>query len=215
MQIVEPGKIKSRHLSRVARYLLGALFVLFVVSFIIIVRVSFKYRDHIYSAGGVPDDYSMVMVFGAGLKSRGVPGRVLESRITKALELYNSGKVELVMMSGDNSSANHNEVQAMKNFALKEGLPESALILDHAGTSTYESCYRLRYAYNFQKVILVTQKYHLPRALYDCRELGVDAVGVPASGQIAGQYRMREFLASLSDWLKVNIWRPTVNLTKD
>ena len=106
---------------------------------------------------------------------------------------------------------NHNEVQAMKNFALDQGLPESAIILDHAGTSTYDSCYRIKNVYELSKIVLITQRYHLARALYLCNEFGVDAVGIAAenrgySGQL--KYNLREILASLQAWIEVNITKP-------
>jgi vancomycin permeability regulator SanA len=114
-------------------------------------------------------------------------------------------------MSGDNRNMNHNEVQAMKNFALDQGLPEDDIILDHAGRSTYDSCYRLKEIFNLQKIILVTQEYHLRRALYICNKMGIDALGVAAENRgyaKQAKYTGREIGASIQAWFDVNIFKP-------
>ena len=110
-------------------------------------------------------------------------------------------------MSGDNSNTDHTEVEAMRQFALLQGLPEEAMILDYAGFSTYDSCERIKSNFGLNQVIIITQKYHLRRALYLCNELGVEASGVPARdrGYLKQmKYSLREFLASVYAWAQVN-----------
>jgi vancomycin permeability regulator SanA len=135
----------------------------------------------------------VAIVFGAGLYRNGSPTPVLRDRITTAAELYQAGKVEKLLMSGDNNSRGHNEPQAMKDYALGLGIPAQDIIQDFAGQRTYDTCYRARDIFHINSAILVTQAFHLPRALYTCNMLGVSAVGVPAD---LHQYRRR----SLAFW---------------
>ncbi len=130
----------------------------------------------------------VAIVFGAGLYRDGSPTPVLRDRVATAAELYKSGKVEKLLMSGDNSSPSHNEPSAMRAYALGLGIPEKDIVLDYAGRRTYDTCYRAREIFHIRSAILVTQSFHLPRALYTCNLLGVSAVGVPADLR---QYRRR------------------------
>jgi SanA protein len=122
----------------------------------------------------------VAIVFGAGLYRSGAPTPVLRDRITTAVELYQDGKVEKLLMSGDNSTPEHNEPGAMRDYAISLGVPDEDIILDYAGRRTYDTCYRARDIFHIDSAILVTQSFHLPRALYTCNTLGVSAVGVPA-----------------------------------
>lgn len=122
----------------------------------------------------------IAIVFGAGLYRNGSPTPVLRDRVTTAVELYQAGKVEKLLMSGDNSTVSHNEPGAMRDYAIGLGVPEEDIIQDFAGRRTYDTCYRARDIFHIDSAILVTQAFHLPRALYTCNMLGVSAVGVPA-----------------------------------
>jgi SanA protein len=135
----------------------------------------------------------VAIVFGAGLWRDGSPSPVLRDRVSTAAELYFSGKVEKLLMSGDNSSIHHDEPGAMRDYALSLGVPASDIVPDYAGRRTYDTCYRAREIFHVDSAILVTQAFHLPRALYTCNTLGVNAVGVPADLR---QYRQ----ASLAFW---------------
>jgi SanA protein len=151
------------------------------------------YADsQLYSSSSAPQE-QVAIVFGAGLWRDGSPSPVLRDRVATAVELYFSGKVEKLLMSGDNTSIHHDEPGAMRDFALRLGIPEEDIVLDYAGRRTYDTCYRAREIFNIETAILVTQAFHLPRALYTCNILGVDAVGVPADLR---QYRQ----ASLVFW---------------
>lgn len=122
----------------------------------------------------------VAIVFGAGLYRDGSPTPVLRDRVATAAGLYNSGKAEKLLMSGDNSTPSHNEPGAMRDYAIGLGIPDEDIILDYAGRRTYDTCYRAREIFNLESAILVSQSFHLPRALYTCNLLGVTAVGVPA-----------------------------------
>jgi vancomycin permeability regulator SanA len=165
-----------------------------------------------FSTDSVPSRPAAV-VFGAGLWRDGSPTPVLRDRVATAAKLYFAGKVEKLVMSGDNRSAYHNEPAAMQAYALSLGVPEQDIILDYAGWSTYDTCYRARDIFGLRQVILVTQKFHLDRALYTCNLLGVSAVGTPADLR---QYRsssllywsLREIPATLVALWEVHITKP-------
>jgi len=161
----------------------------------------------------------VAIVFGAGLWRDGTPTTVLRDRIDTAAELYFNGKVEKILMSGDNRYLDYNEPGSMQLYALSLGVPEEAIVLDFAGRRTYDTCYRAKAIFGLNSVILITQRFHLPRALYTCNALGLDVIGVPADKH---DYRhlsqfywnLRELPASLTALLEVHILRPEPVLGK-
>jgi SanA protein len=147
-------------------------------------------RTRTFAVQSAPE-HKVAIVFGAGLWRDGRPTPVLRDRVTTAAELYHSGKVEKLLMSGDNSNVNYNEPGAMRGYALELGIPDEAIVLDYAGNRTYDTCYRAREIFGIKDAILVTQSFHLPRALYVCNHLGISADGVPADVRI---YRKRALM---------------------
>jgi len=153
------------------------------------------------------------LVLGAGLNRDGTPGLVLQDRVRSAGELYFQGKVEKLLMSGDNSSEFYDEPGAMKEFALELGIPEGDIVLDFAGRRTYDSCYRAKAIFGLDNLIVVTQAFHLPRALFLCNAFDIEADGIPADD---ANYRrstytfwwVREILASLKAYWDVYIGHP-------
>ena len=121
------------------------------------------------------------IVFGAGLRRDGGPTAILRDRVDTAAQLYFNGKVEKLLMSGDNRVVDYNEPEAMRQYARSLGVSDEAIVLDYAGRRTYDTCYRARYIFGVESAILVTQKFHLSRALFTCNSLGVKAVGVEAN----------------------------------
>ena len=162
----------------------------------------------------------VAIVFGAGLWWNGEPTPVLRDRVATAVDLYNSGKVSWLLMSGSQSGT-YNEPQAMFDYAVNLGMPAEAIVLDNAGDRTYDTCYRALHTYNIQNAILVTQRFHQPRALYTCNKLGIEAIGVEADRR---EYRrsslmywnLRELPATLSAMLDVHLLqpKPVVNAPK-
>lgn len=122
----------------------------------------------------------VAIVFGAGLRRDGTPTAVLRDRMETAAELYRAGKVQHLLLSGDNRSEYYNEPQAMFEFGLALGLPESAMTRDYAGLRTYDTCLRAREIFGVTEALLVTQQYHLDRALLTCEGLGLTVQGVTA-----------------------------------
>lgn len=200
---------------RTKKILLGAGLLIIVGTVIIAFIVQRSYRSSIFAVEQSPSR-PVALVLGASVKS-GQPNTVLEDRLIIAKKLYDEGKVKKLILSGDNRAIEHNEPEAMKRFLLARGVPEQDLILDYAGRRTYDSCYRLKHIFLQDSVIIVTQQFHLPRALYLCNNLGVDAVGVRADQHASIMWwdgYIREFPASLLAWFDINIWKPVPILGK-
>jgi SanA protein len=122
----------------------------------------------------------VAIIFGAGLRRDGTPTAMLRDRVLTGAELYFSGKVDKLLMSGDNRFVDYNEPEAMRQFALSVGVPAEAIVLDYAGRRTYDTCYRAKAIFGVESALLVTQGFHLPRALFLCNMLGMDTLGVEA-----------------------------------
>lgn len=161
----------------------------------------------------VPNE-PVAIVFGAGVWADGTPTPMLADRVDGAVELYRLGRVSRILMTGDNSTPEYNEVVAMQEYAEKLGVPRQHIRLDYAGFSTYESCYRAKVIFGVERAVLITQKYHLPRAVYTCNQLGVNSVGLgtPDWGKYQDDsmrfYTQREVLAVLKAILELHLIRP-------
>lgn len=155
----------------------------------------------------------VAIVFGAGLWRDGSPTPVLRDRVSTAASLYFAGKVEKILMSGDNRFVEYNEPAAMRAYAIELGVPEQAIALDYAGRRTYDTCYRAIHIFGVKQAILVTQNFHLPRALYTCNQLGLPAIGVTADRRAYARrslafWQMREIPATLVALWEVHVTRP-------
>ncbi|MCX7975723.1 MAG: YdcF family protein [Bellilinea sp.] len=160
-----------------------------------------------------PPSAPVAIVFGAGLTRDGQPSPVLRDRVATAVQLYFDGKVQKILMSGDNRFIDYNEPGAMKRYAISLGVPEEDIVLDYAGRRTYDTCYRARHIFGVRKAIVVTQRFHLPRAIFTCNGLGVEAVGSIADQRVYSRYahrfwRIREIPATAMAFVDVFITRP-------
>lgn len=145
-----------------------------------------------------------ILVLGAGLKSDGSPNYMLQDRLDKGIQLYNSGVAPKILLSGDNGQEEYDEVNAMKSYVLKRGIPKEDIFLDHAGFSTYESMYRAKAIFEVKTAIVVTQQYHLYRAIFNANQLGITAYGVNTKSRnyVGQSYReVREILARNKDFI--------------
>ncbi|MCX6054945.1 MAG: YdcF family protein [Chloroflexi bacterium] len=155
----------------------------------------------------------VAIVFGAGVYRDGTPSPILKDRVSTAANLYFEGKVQKILMSGDNRFVEYNEPRAMQLFAIDLGVPEADIVLDYAGRRTYDTCYRAKHIFGLQEAILVTQRYHLPRALFTC-----NGIGIKSTGAIADQrkyqshsfqyWTLREIPASLVAMWEVWVSHP-------
>ena len=125
----------------------------------------------------------VAIVFGAGLLRDGSAGPVLSDRMLTAVNLYQAGKVEKILVSGDNRFIEYNEPEAGRQYALEHGVPDEDIVLDYAGRRTYDTCYRAKYIFGVKEAILVTQDFHMPRALTLCNWFGVNSAGVEADNR--------------------------------
>ena len=146
-------------------------------------------------------DFDCVMVMGAGIWGT-QPSPMLQERLDFGNEVYFTGCTDRILMTGDHAREEYDEVNIMKDCAIEAGVPADNVFMDHAGLSTYESMYRARDVFQVEKMVIVTQKYHLYRAVYDARKLGIDAYGVAADKMQYGFYNnMREWLARVKDFI--------------
>ena len=188
----------------IIRRLLGWILILVLILGGINLYVIFKVKGRIVpleQAAGIKAD--CVLVLGAGVRGDGAPTPMLKDRLTQGIALYQDGASDRLLMSGDHGTPEYDEVNAMKQFAVDSGVPSEKVFMDHAGFSTYESVYRAQAVFQAKKVIIVSQGYHLYRALYVADALGLEAYGVtadlqPYQGQWARQGR--EALARVKDF---------------
>jgi SanA protein len=169
-------------------------------------------RGRTYTSSDVPAQ-RIAIVFGAGLWRNGSPTPVLADRVTTAANLYLAGKVEKLLMSGDNRFVEYNEPEAMRQLALSLGVPYDAIVLDYAGRRSYDTCYRAKYIFKVNQAILVTQAFHMPRVIYLCNRLGVDSVGVQTNQRVYRKsallyWNIRELPATIAALWDVNVGHP-------
>lgn len=181
---------------------------------IILIRGIFllKASPHTFTKDDVPSR-RVAIVFGAEVKKDGTPSVVLKDRVEMAAELYKSGKVEKLLMSGDNRFEDYNEPESMRQYALTLGIPDSDIVLDYAGRRTYDTCYRAKEIFGVESAILVTQRFHMPRSLFLCNAFDINAVGVESENyyylkRLRLIWNIRELLATVQSVLDVYLLKP-------
>ena len=155
-------------------------------------------------------DFDCILVLGAGIRKDNSPSSMLNDRLVTGIELYKIGAAPKILMSGDHGRSDYDEVNVMKKFAVENGVPSENVFMDHAGFSTYESIYRAKEIFKVKKMLIVTQEYHLYRALFIAEKLGIESYGVNCSSRKYGgdTYRnLREILARNKDFF-VSLIKP-------
>jgi SanA protein len=190
----------------------GAFFILVGIGLPLALRwwTNRQYTPHVYTLESAPSR-RVAIVFGASVLPDGRPSTVLADRVYTGVELYRAGKVEKLLMTGDNRFVDYDEPGAMGAYAQSLGVPAEDIVLDFAGRRTYDSCYRAVHIFGVTDAILVSQAFHLDRALFIADQLGLDAVGVSADRHnYAGirRYWWRELAATTLAWWEVNVIRP-------
>ncbi|HBL85128.1 MAG: SanA protein [Clostridiales bacterium GWF2_38_85] len=191
--------------------LLRIIIILLVLSFLMIafvtginLYVKASVKAHIITPEAAAElNADCIIVLGAYVMPNGYPSDMLEDRILRGIELYENGASGKIIMSGDHGQSEYDEVNIMKQYAVEKGIPSSDIFMDHAGFSTYESLYRARDIFLAKKVIIITQEYHLYRALYIAEQLGLEAYGVASNQhEYIGQTNrdIREILARVKDF---------------
>jgi len=189
------------------------LFILGVPVFVlvlIVLDVQLKFASHIVAIGQVqPAPFALVL--GASVTTKGEASDALRDRVETAIELYRQGKVQKLLMSGDDGQFHVDEVAAMVKLAQEQGIPSAAIEVDGHGYRTYESCKRAVEKYQITNAVIVTQRFHLGRALYLCTNFGMQTQGVSADRQTYARivyFTVRDLLASVKAWWDMNIWAP-------
>jgi SanA protein len=179
----------------------GIIFILIFTIFLLLsqYKVNTKYNDNIYTVNNVPSTETG-LILGATVWENKIPSDILADRLLVGIHLYKNGKIKKIIVSGADDSEYYNEVQVMKNFLLQHAIKEQDIIMDHAGFTTYHSLYRAKTVMSLNSLIIITNRYHLPRALYIAHELGINATGVDSdlrryTGDIFNNFR--EFFARI------------------
>lgn len=202
-------------LSVYRKQVIRLLLIVFFLAGAVFLALNF-YVDHvgakyIYHSDQVPKA-DAVLILGAFVLPDGTLSDMLEDRVTTGYELYVQHKAPKIIVSGDHGRQDYDEVNTMKSYLKNEGVTGQDIFMDHAGFSTYESLYRARDIFQARKVIIVTQRYHLSRAVFIARELGLDAYGVASDlhdyGPIMAKYQVREMAARNKDFWSARVFKP-------
>ncbi|MDR3304784.1 MAG: YdcF family protein [Clostridiales Family XIII bacterium] len=200
-----------RILKKILKTIFVTILILAAAAAAINIYVVASVKDHIGSpeqaAAWIAEEgaASCILVLGASVAG-GEPSPILAHRLDAGLEIFSLGASDILLLSGDNGSVEYNEVQGMKNYILKNGggcgAEDANIYLDYAGFSTYDSAYRCKNIFEGERVVVVTQRYHLYRALYIADKLGLDAYGVAAEDIKGGQFArdVREIPARVKDF---------------
>ena len=183
------------------------LILLIIVNFIVVFgagKIIIGNKDY-----SIEKKYDAIVVLGAGLRADGTPSNMLEDRLKGAIEIYKKGIAPKIILSGDCSGEDYDEVSAMKKFCIDNGVPASDIIRDDQGFSTYETMDNVVREMGYKRVIVVTQKYHIYRSVYLARQMGAEADGFATDYRdyifwAQRQRDVREFAARIKDFLKVN-----------
>ncbi len=202
-------KTSFRSVFKIACGIFLPLFLLFLISPLLIFNSG---KKQIYTDINLVPNYEVAIVFGAGIKDDGTPSDALKDRLVTAAQLYDSGKVEKILVSGDNSLEHYDEPTAMYTYLVdSEGIPAEDVFVDFAGRRTYDTCVRAHEIWGVDEAILISQGFHLPRAIFTCNALGVDSSGYSATNQsyvLSRYYKFREVLAIYNAVIDVYLWGP-------
>lgn len=202
-----------KHLWKFIRGLLTVLAALGLLTLIVPRLITTAHSmSRIHNVANAPQERAAI-VFGAGLTRSGRPSPILRDRVQTAANLYFTGKVEKLLMSGGEWSYARSEPESMREYAISLGVPAEAIILDHGGQRTYDTCYRAKAVFGLDSALLVTQRFHLPRALFVCNALGLKAEGVEAANRrfwpvMSFIWNVREQFATVAALVDVYVSRP-------
>lgn len=192
-------------MKKIFKYILIVLIVIILVPVIINFYVILSTKNRIVSGDSeLLTDIDYIVILGAGIR-RGKPSPMLEDRLKTGISLYNNDISNKILITGDHTNDDYDEVTVMKNYLLEHGIPEEDIITDNYGISTYDSIYRVKNVYKSNKVVIVSQRYHLYRALFLSDNLDLKSYGVEADLRYYyGQWyrEIREILARNKDFIK-------------
>ena len=198
-------------MKKISKYVLIIIIITVVIGIAINLYVKLSTKKQIIKENEYEklSDIDCIIILGAGIWGD-KPSPMLEDRLLEGIKLYQNNVSNKIIMSGDHGRKEYNEVKIMKDYAIEKGIPSENIFMDHAGFSSYESIYRAKEIFGANKIVIVTQKYHLYRALYIANQLGIEAYGVGADPRqyVGATYReLREILARNKDFVKC-IFKP-------
>lgn len=184
-------------------------FIILIIGLVLVIGidlyVKLSTKDSIKNELEINNTFDCILILGAGVRE-GEPSPLLKERLDTGISLYKKGVAPKIIMSGDHGKTNYDEVNVMRKYAISKGVLEEDIFMDHAGFSTYDSIYRANYIFEAKNILLVSQRYHLYRALYISRKLNIKSLGVDAKkSKMAGDdiRSLREILARNKDFFKV------------
>lgn len=206
---------KKRKINRMIKIMIISIIILMIAIFSLNIYVVNNTKNEIVKEENVSniEGVDCILILGAGIWGD-KPSPMLEDRLKEGITLYKKGTIKKIIMSGDHSREDYDEVKIMKEYAESEGVPSEDIFMDHAGFSSYDSVYRAKEIFGVQKMIIVTQKYHLYRSLYIAKKLGIEAYGIESNlrtypGQVFRE--IREILARDKDYFKC-IMKPEASI---
>lgn len=206
---------KKRNINRMIKIMIIGIIILMIAIFSLNIYVVNSTKNEIVKEENVSniDGVDCILILGAGIWGD-KPSPMLEDRLKEGITLYKKGTTKKIIMSGDHSREDYDEVKIMKEYAESEGVSSEDIFMDHAGFSSYDSVYRAKEIFGVQKMIIVTQKYHLYRSLYIAKKLGIEAYGIESNlrtypGQVFRE--IREILARDKDYFKC-IMKPEASI---
>ncbi len=206
--------MRNISLNKWGKKVMGIFISLIVIAILIIsitISVVNSYKKYIYNIEDIPSGNDAIIVLGAGVRADGTPSDILADRLETSLKVFEAGLGNTFILSGDHGREEYNEVRAMKEYIMDGNVDEKLIFMDHAGFSTYDTMYRAKEIFKVDKAVIVTNEYHLPRALFIARKLGIEAYGVKSDireYQLMDSYKKREILAQLKDFFYVTILKP-------
>lgn len=194
---------------------LALFFIGFFVLLGIYLVITYNYASQSTSHIDLADHEYAALILGAGVRADGSPSSILQDRVRIGVELYKAGKVKKLIMSGDNRFAHYNEPDVMVKLALDLGVPQGDIHADYAGRRTYDSCWRAKHIFSQDRIIIVTQSFHMTRALYICDQVGVRASGVKSdmsqySSRQWAWWMLRDMISLYKAIIDLYIWPPKV-----
>ena len=206
------GKKYKKVLKKMMVTFICILVIILCGALVIINNVQAKGEKRIVTKDTLPEKVDAIIVLGAGVREDGTPSDILTDRLSTSLDILNMGVEGKLLLSGDHGREGYNEVGTMKDYILKNSdIKDKDIFLDHAGFSTYDSIYRAKDIFKVESALIVTNEYHLPRALYLAEKLGIDAYGYTSDKReyyYMDAYKKRERIAQLKDFLFVNVLKP-------
>lgn len=191
------------------KYCIALVLIIIIFFFAVQIYINSYSEKFIVNADTAPVS-DAVIVLGALVYNNGQPSPVLQDRLDYALELYNKGKAGKILVSGDHGTKEYDEVNAMKDYLLKKGVPREDIFMDHAGFDTYDSIYRAKHIFEVNTLLISTQRFHINRSLYIARKLGIEAYGYPSPDKDIYNMKtlnIRESLAKIKAFFDTDIFK--------